>query len=92
MAGLEPPTRLDLAEANVSTVIWSTGFTADFSWLPAAVRDPDGLSVHDRGVAPIPGMYFLGFPWLRRRKSGIILGIDDDARFVAGAIGEHLNS
>jgi len=44
---------------------------------------------HKNGVSEIDGLYFLGLPWLRKRKSGIILGIEEDARFMANQILEH---
>ena len=77
---------LDLTEAGVGSVIWCTGFTADFDWIHAGVTDENGRPMHKRGISPVPGIYFLGFPWLHSRKSGIIHGIDDDARSIAGAI------
>ena len=79
-------TELDLTEAGVGSVIWCTGFTADFDWIRAGVTDENGRPMHKRGIAPVPGIYFLGFPWLHSRKSGIIHGIDDDARFIADSI------
>jgi len=77
---------LDLAAEAVSTVVWCTGFDGDFSWLQVPATDADGRPVHVRGVSPVPGIYFLGFPWLHTRKSGIIHGVDEDARWVAEAI------
>jgi putative flavoprotein involved in K+ transport len=79
-------TELDLSEAGVGSVIWCTGFTGEFGWINAPVTDERDRPVHTRGISPIPGIYFLGFPWLHTRKSGIILGIDEDARFIAEAI------
>ncbi|MDH5504495.1 MAG: NAD(P)-binding domain-containing protein [Acidimicrobiia bacterium] len=79
-------TELNLIEANVGSVIWCTGFTADFGWIHQPVTDDKGRPIHTRGVSPIPGIYFLGFPWLQSRKSGIIHGIDEDAQFIAEAI------
>lgn len=79
-------TELDLTEAGVGCVIWCTGFTAEFDWIHAPVTDQDGRLVHTRGVSEVPGIYFLGFPWLHSRKSGIIHGIDEDARYIASAI------
>jgi putative flavoprotein involved in K+ transport len=79
-------TELDLDEAEVGTVIWSTGFTADFSWIELPVTDSNGRPVHDRGVSDVPGLYFVGFPWLSKRKSGVILGIDEDARHITDRI------
>ncbi|MGH8952391.1 MAG: NAD(P)-binding domain-containing protein [Acidimicrobiia bacterium] len=77
---------LDLAAEGVSTVVWCTGFDGDFSWLQVPATDADGRPVHVRGVSPVPGIYFLGLPWLHTRKSGIIHGIDEDARWIAEAI------
>lgn len=80
------PTRIDLAASGVGAIVWCTGFTADFSWIRLPVLDAAGRPVHDRGVATVPGIYFLGFPWLHTRKSGIILGIEEDARHIASVI------
>jgi putative flavoprotein involved in K+ transport len=85
------PTRLDLAEANVGAIVWCTGFTADFSWIRLPVLDDDGGPLHERGIAPVPGIYFLGFPWLHCRKSGIIFGIEEDAKYIASAIARRLD-
>lgn len=79
-------TELDLEEAGVGSVVWCTGFTADFDWIHEPIADENGRPIHQRGVSPVPGIYFLGFPWLHSRKSGILHGIDEDARFVADAI------
>lgn len=79
-------TELDLVEAGVGSVIWCTGFTADFGWIHEPVTDDNGRPTHNRGVSPVPGIYFLGFPWLHSRKSGILHGIDEDAHFIADAI------
>lgn len=91
-AGRGAPTRLDLRDANVATIIWCTGFSADFSWIHLPVLDGDGMPVHKRGVAPVPGIYFLGFPWLHSRKSGIIYGIEEDSRHIASAIAARLDA
>ena len=83
-------TKLDLAEGAVGAVIWCTGFTAHFDWLHFPVLDDSGHPVHRRGVADVPGIYFLGFPWLHSRKSGVIYGIDEDATYITEAITRHL--
>jgi putative flavoprotein involved in K+ transport len=46
------------------------------------VIDPKGRLRHDGGVVDSPGLYALGLPVLRRRKSTFIHGIEDDAREV----------
>jgi putative flavoprotein involved in K+ transport len=85
-----PLRRLNLREAKVSTVIWATGFTADFSWIHLPVLDAEHKPIHQRGISPVRGLYFIGFPWLSSRKSGIIYGIEEDAHYIAGAISEQL--
>ena len=85
-----PLRRLDLLDKKIGTVIWSTGFTGDFSWLHLPVFDSDGKPMHRRGVSPVPGLYFVGFPWLHSRKSGITYGVGDDARYISEALGRQL--
>ena len=87
---VSPLRRLNLREAKVSTVIWATGFTADFSWIHLPVLDAEGLPIHQQGISPVRGLYFTGFPWLNSRKSGIIYGIKEDAKTIASAIAQQL--
>lgn len=83
---------LNLQEEDISTIIWATGFKGNFSWLNLPVLDTDGKPIHQRGISPVQGLYFIGFPWLNSRKSGIIYGIEEDARYIANAIVKQLNS
>jgi putative flavoprotein involved in K+ transport len=87
---VSPLRRLSLREAKVSAVIWATGFTGDFSWIHLPALDAEGQPIHEQGISPVRGLYFIGFPWLASRKSGIIYGIEEDARHIAEAIGEQL--
>ena len=80
---------LNLKENNITSIIWATGFTGDFSYLKLPVFNGNGMPGHNKGISDIEGLYFLGLPWLRKRKSGIILGIEDDAIFIAKQILEH---
>jgi len=89
---VSPLRRLNLGDAKVTTVIWATGLTGDLAWLHLPVLDADGKPIHRQGVAPVPGLYFAGFPWLRSRKSGIIYGAAEDANYIAGAIARQLGS
>lgn len=77
------PLELDLAAAGITSVIWATGFTGDFSYIEIenALRD-DGQPNHVDGVSPVEGLYFIGMPWLRTRASGIVHGVNDDAEFI----------
>jgi putative flavoprotein involved in K+ transport len=80
------PHRLDLSAHGVTSIIWCTGFTADFSWLRVPTLDEAGRPIHTAGLSPVPGVYFIGFPWLRARKSGLVYGIREDALHIASAI------
>lgn len=83
----QPILELDLEQAGVSTVIWATGFGLDYSWLKIDdVLDDQGIPVHKRGVSPVPGVYFLGLPWLSRRGSSFIWGVWHDAKYLADQI------
>jgi putative flavoprotein involved in K+ transport len=84
------PSELDLRVAGVGTVIWATGFGGDLSYLDAPVLDERGVPMHEHGVAKFPGIFFVGFPWLWTRKSGIILGVDEDAAFIADRVADRL--
>jgi putative flavoprotein involved in K+ transport len=75
-----PPLLLDLARGGIRTILWATGFRPDYSWLEVPVLDRKGQIRHDGGVVASPGMYVMGLPFLRRRKSPLIDGAGDDAR------------
>ncbi len=79
-----PPLSLDLNQFR--TVLWATGFRPDFSWLEVPVFDRKGRIRHDGGVVDAPGLYLMGMPFLRRRKSALIDGAGEDSR----ELGEHL--
>jgi putative flavoprotein involved in K+ transport len=78
------PLQLDLARGAIRSIVWATGFRPDYGWLHLPVLDEKGQLRHDGGVVEAPGMYALGLPVLRRRKSTFIHGIEDDARDVIG--------
>ena len=82
----DPQTELDLAEAGVTSIVWATGFTVDYSWLQVNAFDEDGRPNHQRGVSSEPGIYFLGLPWLSRRGSSFIWGVWHDAKYLADHI------
>ena len=82
---IDPHTRLgiDLNDGNVKTVIWATGYSPDYSWLDVPVFDRKGRIRHNGGVVAAPGMYVMGLPFMRRRKSSFIDGAADDAADLA---------
>lgn len=84
-----PLLTLDLGA--IGTIIWATGFRPDYSWLDVPVLDRKGALRHDGGVVDSPGLYVLGLPLMRTRKSSFIFGIEDDARYVTTHINNYLN-
>lgn len=80
------PQCLDLEAAGIRTVIWLVGYTMDFGWMEVPVFDGKGYPSHERGVTPIPGLYFLGLPWLYTWGSGRFSGIARDAEHMANCI------
>ena len=86
-----PVLTLDLSKNNIQTVIWATGFRPDYSWLDVPVLDRKGRIRHDGGVVDAPGMYVLGLPVLRRRKSSFIHGIEDDVRDITEHLANYLD-
>ncbi len=78
------PTRLggaptELAMCRFDTIVWATGYRPSYSWLDRAAFDQRGRLIHDGGVCALPGLYLLGIPFLRRRKSSFIDGVGPDA-------------
>jgi putative flavoprotein involved in K+ transport len=82
--------RLDLRGGEIRTIVWATGFRPDYSWLDVPVLDDKGHLTHDGGILDSPGLYALGLPVLRRRKSTFIHGIEDDAREVVDHLARYL--
>ena len=81
-----PLLHLNLATAGITSIIWATGYGLDFSWLKFSALDDKGRPIHERGVSLVPGLYFLGLPWLSRRASAFIWGVWSDAENLASHI------
>jgi putative flavoprotein involved in K+ transport len=86
-----PPLLLDLERGAVRTILWATGFRPDHSWLELPVFDRKGRIEHDGGVVASPGLYVMGLPFLRRRKSTLIDGAGDDARDLSAHLAAWLD-
>ncbi|MDG4834227.1 NAD(P)/FAD-dependent oxidoreductase [Solwaraspora sp. WMMD1047] len=71
---------------QVAGVVWATGYRSGYPWLRLPVLDEDGQPVHDRGVTQVPGLYFLGLPWLSQRGSALLDGVGTDAARLASGI------
>jgi putative flavoprotein involved in K+ transport len=87
----QPPLSLDLIRAGIGTVIWATGYRPDYSWLEVPVLDRKGQVRHRGGIVDAPGLYLMGMPFLRRRKSALIDGAADDARELSDHLADYLN-
>ena len=86
-----PPLGLDLTSGEIRTIIWATGYRPDYSWLELPVLDRKGMIRHDGGVVAAPGVYLIGMPFLRRRKSTLIDGAGDDARELSAHLASYLD-
>jgi putative flavoprotein involved in K+ transport len=82
--------QLDLNSGEIRTIVWATGYRPDYGWLDVPVLDAKGQLRHDGGVVDSPGLYALGLPVLRRRKSTFIHGIEDDVRDVVEHLTQYL--
>ena len=88
--GQSPRLGIALGE-DVRTVVWATGFRPDYSWLHVPVFDRKGELKYDRGVVDAPGLYVLGLPYLRRRKSSFMHGAEDDVRELGVHLANYLD-
>ncbi len=79
----EEPAALDPTAACISSVIWCIGYEPDFRWLDAPVFNGAGHPVHHRGVTSVPGLYFIGLPWLHTWGSGRFSGVAQDAEYLS---------
>jgi putative flavoprotein involved in K+ transport len=82
----QPLRRLDIRRIGLSAVIWATGYKFDFGWIDLPVLNARGEPRHKHGIAPLPGIYFLGLPWLRKMSSSFLSGVADDAAHLADSI------
>jgi len=83
---IEPLRQLDHGVIGLGSVIWATGYTFDFGWIDLPVLDRTGRPMHNRGIAAVSGIYFLGLPWLSKMSSSFLSGVGDDAARLADCI------
>lgn len=86
-----PRLGIDMADGEIRSIVWATGFRPDYGWLDVPVLNRKGMLRHEGGVVDAPGLYVLGLPFMRRRKSSFIHGADDDARELSRHLKRHLD-
>ncbi|RWB51187.1 NAD(P)/FAD-dependent oxidoreductase [Mesorhizobium sp.] len=85
------PQRLSLTDGSIRTIIWATGYARSFGWLEPLALGADGELAHQGGVTSVPGLYALGFRFLRKRDSNFIGGVGADAQAIAAEISRYLD-
>jgi putative flavoprotein involved in K+ transport len=83
---------LDAAEQGISSVVWCIGFRTDYGWVELPVFDAKGHPLHKRGVTEVPGLYFIGLPWLHTWGSGRFSGVAGDAHHIVGKVHERISA
>lgn len=78
-----PILSIDVAASGITSIVWCTGFSGDFSWLKVSgALDRAGLPIHDDGVGTVPGLYFTGLDFALTRKSGTIPAVAEEAELL----------
>jgi putative flavoprotein involved in K+ transport len=83
---------LDLHDAGIGTLLWTSGFRWDYSWVRPAPLDGMGYPIQHQGVTDVPGLAFLGLHFMDTYKSGLLIGVGEDAAHVADHIADHLGA
>ena len=78
-------TELDLEAERVSTVLWTSGYRPAFSWVRLPIFDEFGLPRQVKGVTEIPGLSFIGLPWLVDMGSANLVGLVRDAEALVAS-------
>lgn len=77
--------------ADFKTIVWATGFRPNYPWLDSQLLDHKGGIKHDGGVMFTPGMYVLGLPFGRHRKSSFLDGVGPDALELSSHLATYLD-
>ena len=77
----------DGTTTSPEAIVWATGYRPDYSLIDiTGAIDAAGAPVHQRGVSPVPGLYFLGLPWQHTRGSALLGFVGADAAHIAAHI------
>lgn len=83
----EPPLEVHLAD--FAAVIFAGGFRPDYGrWIEFSdAFDSMGFPIQTDGASSVvPGLYFAGVHFLRKRKSSLLYGVGEDAAIVARSV------
>ena len=78
---------LNLSDAGISTVLWTSGYRFDYGWIEVPIFDAMGFPRQRRGVTEVPGLYFIGSLWQHNQGSATLFGMELDARALAERMG-----
>lgn len=78
--------KLDASASGITSVVWACGYRHDYGFVDIPVFDSQGYPVQQRGVTELPGLYFVGMPWMPGIKSGTLAGVGESAQHVAKAL------
>jgi putative flavoprotein involved in K+ transport len=85
----DAPSSLNLADAGITTIIWSTGFKYDFDWIKLPITGEYNYPIQQRGVTEYSGLYFMGLQWMYGSKSAQFIGVGEDAEYVSGHVADN---
>jgi putative flavoprotein involved in K+ transport len=77
---------------DVANVVWCTGYRTAFDWVQLDAFNQHGQPEHNRGVAPEPGLYFIGLFFLSSAASSLVGGVGRDAEYIARHIAARTSS
>lgn len=83
---------LDLTAAGITTMIWAIGYRFDFSLVRLPVFDDSGFPLQNSGITGHPGLYFVGLPWMDSQKSGLLLGVGENANKVTADLVQRMET
>ena len=86
-------TRLAFADGSsrvCDTVIYALGYIDDTAWMDVdGATTPAGFA-EERGVAPVPGLFYVGREWQSCRASALVCGVHRDAAVIAEQVKRYL--
>ena len=98
MPPADPPLRTDwrppiveelsLADAGITSVLWTTGYRQRLDWIQPSITDEWGFARQVDGASTdVAGLFFLGSLWQVDQASATLFGVPRDARTLAVQLG-----